>query len=169
MGSPTLAASPHSILLVAHLDIDLIRISVEGGNSELIVPVEFFAYRSLGEAVRFSAEAGRSLIRFGTIGTPGPVGVAVSVFVDEDSGEVVSGIEPDDTAPVNASLGMFVECVRCLTEIFPFYSEESDDEEWEAGARRVQETIREIDAAVYQEGSFWYEFRRDVSMGEFHG
>ncbi|MGW5641146.1 hypothetical protein [Streptomyces sp. NPDC003832] len=64
---------------------------------------------------------------------------------------------------------MFVECVRLLTEIFPFYSEEADDGEWEAGARRVQETIREIDAAAYQEGSFWYEFRWDVSMGEFHG
>jgi hypothetical protein len=155
--------------LVVPLDIDLIGIPVEGGQSELIVPDEFFAYRALDVAVRVSSDAGRSLFRFGTIGSPGPIGVAVSVFVDEESGVVVSGIEPDDVIPVNTSLGLFVDCVRRLAEIFPFCSEDSDYEEWEAGAQRVQEVICEIDAAAYQEGAYWYEFRWDVSMGEFHG
>lgn len=155
--------------LVVPLDIDLIGIPVEGGQSELIVPGEFFAYRALDTAVRVSTGAGRSLIRFGTIGSPGPIGVAVSVFVDEESGEVVSGIELDDVTPVNTSLSRFVDCVRRLAEVFPYYSEDSDYEEWEAGAQRVQDVVCEIDSAAYQEGAFWYEFRWDVSMGEFHG
>ena len=159
---------PLSSALVVPLDIDLIGIPVEGGPSELIVPDEFFAYRALDAAERVPSAAGRALLRFGTIGSPGPIGAAVSVFVDEESGEVVSGFGPDDVTPVNTTLGLFTDCVSRLAEIFPYSAEDSDYEEWKAGAERVQEAICEIDAAAYQEGAYWYEFRWDVSMGEFH-
>lgn len=135
----------------------------------MIVPGEFFAYRALEAVERVSSDAGRSLLRFGTIGSPGPVGVAVSVFVDEETGEVVSGIEPGDVTPVNTSLRLFVDCAVRLAEMFPYYSEDSEYEDWEAGAQRVQEAVCEIDASAYQEGAYWYEFRWDVSRGEFHG
>ncbi|MEU9731464.1 SUKH-4 family immunity protein [Streptomyces sp. NPDC048002] len=150
------------------MDIDLVRIVVEDSGFDFVVPVEFFGYRVVDEVEHVPTDAGRTLIRFGTIGRPGPLGVGVSVFVDEETGEVVSGMEPDDVAPVNTSPALFTDCVRRLADIFPFYAEGSDPEDWEAGAQKVEEAIREIDSAAYQEGAFWYEFRWDVTMGDFH-
>lgn len=145
------------------LNIELVRIPVKGGRSELIVPDVFFAYRALDVAERVSTEKGRSLVRFGVIGR------ATSVFVDEVSGEVLTGVDPGDVTVANTSITHFTDCVSRLAGIFPFYSENSEYEEWEAAARRVQEVVCEVDAAAYQEGAFWYEFRWDVSMGDFHG
>ncbi|KMS72302.1 hypothetical protein ACM01_23435 [Streptomyces viridochromogenes] len=137
--------------------------AVENGESELIVPDGFFAYRALDAAERVSTETGRSLIRFGVIGR------ATSVFWDEGSGVVLSGLDSDQVTVVNASIGQFRDCVTRLADLMPFYSEDSDHEEWEAAARRVQEVICEVDAEAYREGAFWYEFRWDVSMGDAAG
>ncbi|MGW0828635.1 SUKH-4 family immunity protein [Streptomyces sp. NPDC002845] len=144
------------------MDLRLINIPVEGGVFELTVPNEFFAYRSLDSAQRVRSDSRRSLIRFGAVGR------AASVFIDEESDEVLSGVHPDDASLVNSSVAQFVDCVRRVGDAFPFYSADSDFEEWEAAAQRVQDIICEVDSAAYREGSFWYEFRWDVSMGDFH-
>lgn len=127
----------------------------------LVVPKSFFSYRAVDHAERF--HVGSSVfVKFGSIGR------AVSVFVNAVTGQVVSGITLDDTDFVNGSVAHFTECVRELTEKFPYYSADSDSDEWEEGARLVEETVKRIDSMAYREGSFWHEFRWDVSMGEFY-
>ncbi|MCX4905729.1 SUKH-4 family immunity protein [Streptomyces sp. NBC_00878] len=144
------------------MEFNLVSVPVPSGDFELVVPDRFFAFRSLDVAERVASAEGGHLIRFGIIGR------ATSVFIGEDSGRVLSGMGPNDVAIVNTSLSQFIECVRDLTAMAPFYSEDSDLDEWENAALRVEELIRRVDPSAYVEGSFWYEFRWDVTMGDFH-
>lgn len=144
------------------MDIRLVGIIVEGGGVELVIPEEFFAYRSLSSAERVASGSVRPLVRFGVFGR------GVSLFFDEESGAVLSGVDPGDVALVNTSVGQFTECIQRLAAIYPFYSADSEFDAWEDAAQRVQDIVCEVDSAAYYEGSFWYEFRWDVSMGDFH-
>ncbi|MEV0225343.1 SUKH-4 family immunity protein [Streptomyces sp. NPDC050704] len=144
------------------MDLPLVSVPVEGGCSELIVPGRFFAYRALDSAERGHSVSRRSLIRFGLFGR------ATSVFIDEDSGEVLWGLAADDLVLVNSSVAQFTDCMCRLADAFPFYSANSDHDEWETASQRVQDLVCGIDPAAYFEGSLWYEFRWDVSMGDFH-
>ncbi|MET8824949.1 SUKH-4 family immunity protein [Streptomyces sp. NPDC004610] len=145
------------------MDLRLVTISVPGSGMELSAPEEFFAFRALDEPGEARSSEHGALVRFGLVGR------AASVFLSEDSGEVFSGMTVENLTLVNTSLARFVECTRKLSALFPLYSSDSDFEEWERGAQRVQEVVGEIDPAAYFEGAFWYEFRWDVSMGDFHG
>ncbi|MER5750104.1 SUKH-4 family immunity protein [Streptomyces sp. NPDC002088] len=142
--------------------ISSVNISVAGGGPDFIVPSGFFAYRTLELAERVDAGERRFLIRFGIIGR------VTSVFLDEDSWEVLSGLYSGDVVLVNASMSKFMDCISGLADMVPFYSADSDSGEWEAAAQRVQEFICEVDPSAYYEGGFWYDFRWDVSMGDFH-
>ncbi|MBU5944232.1 SUKH-4 family immunity protein [Streptomyces griseoincarnatus] len=145
------------------MDVTTVTIPVDGESRELCVAAEFLAYAPLDRAERVSSLDGRtSLIRFGVIGR------ATHVFLDERTGWVVSGFNAADVALMNTSLDRFVECVARLAAFYPYYSAESDDEEWEMAAMRVQQVICEVDAAAYREGSFWYDFRWDVTQGDFY-
>ncbi|GGW25186.1 hypothetical protein GCM10010294_70550 [Streptomyces griseoloalbus] len=144
------------------MEIQLVDLKVARDNAMLTVPKEFFGYRSLDAAERVQGGSGRSLIRFGVIG------LGVSVHLDESSGEVLSGADSGELDMVNTAISHFAQCVILLADMFPFYEEGSDVDEWEAGAQRVENIIREVDPNAYREGSYWYEFRWDVSMGEFY-
>ncbi|MFC8198724.1 SUKH-4 family immunity protein [Streptomyces sp. NPDC057298] len=143
------------------VEFNLVNVPVPSGDFELAVPDRFLGYHSLDVAETVATEGGY-LTRFGIFGR------ATSVFVDEDSGRVLSGVDPNAVEIVNTSLSRFIECVRDLTTMAPFYSEDSDPDEWENAALRVEEVIRRIDPSAYGESSFWYEFRWDVTMGDFH-
>ncbi|PAZ15336.1 hypothetical protein CLM62_14190 [Streptomyces sp. SA15] len=144
------------------MEVSYVNVPLEDGVLELTVPSEFFSYRPLTQAERVSSGTRSSLIKFGAIGR------ATSVYLDRDSGEVLSGVEPGDVALINTSMGKFFDCISRLAEIYPYYPAESEHEDWEAAAQRVQDIVCEVDATAYQEGLFWYEFRWDVSMGDFH-
>ncbi|MFD5006636.1 SUKH-4 family immunity protein [Streptomyces mutabilis] len=144
------------------METQIVTIKAARSGTELIVPKEFFSYRALDEAERVDSASGRKLIRFGVFG------LGSSMYFDEASREVLYGRTPQDVELVNTSLSAFTQCVVRLGEIFPFYDEEADVDEWEAGAQRVEDVIREVDLDAYREGAYWYEFRWDVSMGDFH-
>ncbi|MFK4152935.1 SUKH-4 family immunity protein [Streptomyces fungicidicus] len=144
------------------MEIQLISLNVARDGVALAVPKEFFGYRSLDEAERVQGDSGRSLIRFGIIG------MSTSVYLDESSGRVLSGVDSRELDMVNTTVSRFTQCAIRLAEIFPFYEEGSDVDEWEAGAQRVEDVVREVDPEAYREGAYWYEFRWDVSMGEFY-
>ncbi|MBA4862501.1 SUKH-4 family immunity protein [Streptomyces sp. PSKA54] len=144
------------------MEFDLVVVNDLEGEVELEVPVEFFAYEASDFIERVSGIGGRSFARFGSLN------VEVGVYLDEQSGDVVSWFDPDNVTFVNSSVGKFVECVHALTEAFPYYSKESDLEDWERAAVKIEEAIRKIDPAAYREESFWCEFRWDVTIGEYH-
>ncbi|MFE1028565.1 SUKH-4 family immunity protein [Streptomyces sp. NPDC058818] len=144
------------------MNIDLVNLGVVHGGADLIVPETFFSYRSLDSFEAVESDSGKALIRFGVFG------LSVSVYLDQNSQEVLYGLEPGDVNIVNTSSSHFTQCVLRLSEMFPFYAEGSDSDEWEAAAQRVEDVIRDIDPSAYHEGSFWYEFRWDVTMGDFH-
>ncbi|AQS65618.1 SUKH-4 family immunity protein [Streptomyces pactum] len=144
------------------MNIDLVNLGIVHGGAELIVPHEFFSYRSLDSLEAVESDSGKALIRFGVFG------LSVSVYLDQDSQEVLYGLNPGDVNIVNTSFPHFTQCVLRLSEMFPFYAEDSDADEWEEAAQRVEDVIREIDPSAYREGSFWYEFRWDVTTGDFH-
>ncbi|MDN3250944.1 MULTISPECIES: SUKH-4 family immunity protein [unclassified Streptomyces] len=144
------------------METQIVTIKVARSGKELIVPKEFFSYRALDEAESVYSVSGRNLIRFGAFG------LGSSMYFDEASREVLYGRNPQDVELVNTSLSSFTQCVVRLGGIFPFYDEEADVDDWEAGAQRVEDIIREVDSGAYREGAYWYEFRWDVSMGEFH-
>ncbi|MFD7232129.1 SUKH-4 family immunity protein [Streptomyces sp. NPDC059881] len=142
------------------MDFSVVDLSGDVGM-DLVVPSSFFAYHAMDRAERVYSNS-FGFVKFGTIGR------AVGIFVSEETGHVVSGVTLDDTDFVNGSIGQFTSCVRELTDKFPYYSANSASGDWEQGAQVVEETVKGIDAMAYREGSFWYEFRWDVSMGEFH-
>jgi hypothetical protein len=144
------------------MEFELVVMTDLEGEIELEVPAEFFAYQALDLIERVSGRGGRSFARLGSVEDE------VGVYLDEDSGEVISWFDPDDVTFVNSSIEKFTECVRILTERFPYYSEDSDLEDWMGAAVEIQKLIKKIDPAAYREGSFWYEFRWDVTMGEYH-
>ncbi|MFI2415789.1 SUKH-4 family immunity protein [Streptomyces sp. NPDC018947] len=144
------------------METQLVTLVAAHSGTELTVPKEFFSYRALDEAEPVESTHGRNLIRFGVFG------LNSSMYFNEASQEVLYGMSPQDVELVNTSLPRFTQCIVRLGEIFPFYGEESDVDEWEAGAQRVEDVIREVDLSAYREGAYWYEFRWDVSMGNFH-
>jgi hypothetical protein len=144
------------------LKVRLVDLGSVYNGTQFIVPDEFFAYRSLDSIVRSQTETGIPLIQFGVIG------LDVPVYLDGNSQKVLYGLEAAELKIVNTSISRFTQCVVRMSEMFPFYSEDSDVDDWEAGARNVENVIREIDPDAYCEGSYWYEFRWDVSMGDFH-
>ncbi|MEU5521851.1 SUKH-4 family immunity protein [Streptomyces sp. NPDC047860] len=144
------------------MDVDLVNIEIAQDGATLTVPSEFFSYRSLDVAEKVQAGSDRSLIRFGLIG------LKSSIYFDQDSGEVLHGLNPEELGIVNTTISRFTECIVRVAEMFPFYDEGSDVDEWEAGAQRVEDVIGEVDPSAYRDGAFWYEFRWDVSMGDFH-
>lgn len=144
------------------MNIDLVNHGAVRGGAELIVPEKFFSYRSLDSFETVESDSGKVLIRFGVFG------LSVSMYLDQDSQEVLYGLNPGDVNIVNTSFSHFAQCVLRLSEMFPFYAEDSDVDEWEEAAQRVEDVIREIDPSAYREGSFWCEFRWDVTMGDLH-
>ncbi len=81
-----------------------------------------------------------SLVRFGSTGLFG------SILLDTVTGAVVK-LERDahHVSIVNSSLPNFVVVVRAVIERFPFYDSGSDDSEWMAAARAVEEIVRGVD------------------------
>ncbi|GGX63115.1 hypothetical protein GCM10010515_33470 [Streptomyces fructofermentans] len=144
------------------MEARLVTLEVARSGAKLVVPKLFFSYKALDEAERVGPGSDGNLIRFGAFG------LRSSVYFNETSHEVLYGMSPKDVALVNTSLSRFTQCVMRVGEMFPFYDEEGGVDEWEYGAQRLENVIREVDLSAYREGAYWYEFRWDVSMGDFY-
>ncbi|WP_074989915.1 SUKH-4 family immunity protein [Streptomyces misionensis] len=103
-----------------------------------------------------------SLVRFGSTGLFG------SILLDTVTGAVVK-LERDahHVSIVNSSLPNFVVVVRAVIERFPFYDSGSDDSEWMAAARAVEEIVRGVDPGAFIRDGFWETLVNDIEMGDF--
>ncbi|WP_159027752.1 SUKH-4 family immunity protein [Streptomyces pactum] len=159
LGESAITAEKSGLSMNTHF----VSLGVMHGEAEFLVPRGFFTYRALDAPEMVESDSGRTLIRFGVMG------LSVSMYLDKDSQEVLYGLSPGDVNIVNTSVSHFTQCILRLSDIFPFYDDDCDSDEWEVGAEKVEDVIREVDPSAYHEGSYWYEFRWDVTMGNFHG
>jgi len=78
---------------------------------------------------------------------------------------VVNGTNP---RLVNSTIRQFVESVRGVIYMFPFY--ETSDSSFDAGrevADRIGEAITRIDPAATGPDTFWETFVQDVASGDY--
>ncbi|MFD3442773.1 SUKH-4 family immunity protein [Streptomyces sp. NPDC058685] len=132
-------------------------------GSELEVPAG-----SVGQVYRSSERllqvviGDRVYLKFGSTGLFG------SILLDPTTGRVLeAGKSMDSVSLVNTSLSHFIACLSSLVERFPFYSSDSEDDEWESAALGLESVVRQVDQEAYDEGSFWYEIRWSIASGDF--
>ncbi|MGW5449269.1 SUKH-4 family immunity protein [Streptomyces asiaticus] len=98
----------------------------------------------------------------------GSAGMFGSILLDPRSGQVMeSGRDLTSVSLVNTSLQCFISCVRGFIGCFPFYSRDSDSDEWESVAQKIEELVCRLDPEAYHEDSFWFEVRWSVATGDF--
>ncbi|MEV4339082.1 SUKH-4 family immunity protein [Streptomyces sp. NPDC049590] len=110
----------------------------------------------------------RSFVWFGSSGATG------RLMVDADSGNVVVAHDASTVIFVNESLGKFIECLEVFSSVVlhveecdPAEVNDEDDDEDERMARRLEDRVRMVDSRAYKEGTFWYDIRWDVSLGDW--
>lgn len=120
-------------------------------------------YRMLDRAQLMPVDPTGTLVAFGSSGLYGKVcldsrNLAV-VHVPDEAGNMRNA--------VNVDLNKFIECVRAVTELFPFYDEDAESGEWERAADDLREVISVIDETALVHHSFWETFLDDVRIGDY--
>jgi hypothetical protein len=130
------------------------------GSHVITVPAGFVTYEALDCAETVVID-GVSYLRFGTFGGDG------KALIDLQTGVVYANYVDNEMIFVNSSVEKFTECVKGILSVYPLYDEGSEPEDWERAAKKVQELVARADSACYAHGTFWYEFRWDVTLGDY--
>ena len=120
------------------------------------------AYRAAAELTSINVPGRGRLICFGKSG------LSNDICVDASSGEVLQVLEGGNPRLVNSTIGQFIESVRAIIRMFPFY--ETSDSAFETGQAvgdRVADAIRRIDNAATEPDTFWETFVQDVAIGDY--
>lgn len=148
-------------------ELRMIELSGDVGEStmgSLRIPGEtvYEVYRP-AKSLEETIVDGRRLIRFGFTGAFG------SLLLDTSSGHVVEQLQDEPNVSfVNTSLEAFNRCLGAFAGKFPFGDSDDEDEEVDAEvAREIEADVIAIDPDAYVEGSFWYELRWSVAIGDF--
>ncbi|OSZ61569.1 hypothetical protein OQI_04485 [Streptomyces pharetrae CZA14] len=108
---------------------------------------------------------GREVIEFGSTGFFG------SLLVDVSSGSILERVQDaTNLSMVNTSLSAFNNCLEMFSEYFPLDQIDDEDASIERNARvarEIESDVKRIDPEAYEEGSFWYEVRWSVAIGDF--
>jgi hypothetical protein len=123
-----------------------------------------YEYRPLGEGVYLGRINGSRLIAIGTSGLFG------RICVDAESEAVVqiSKIDSRTFTHVNRSLESFAKCVAAVIELYPFYSEQQEnDEVYHAAATEVRQAVFAIDNTALSHNGFWMTLYDDIAMGSY--
>jgi hypothetical protein len=122
-----------------------------------------YEYRSLVEAEFHEGVPPNGLVAFGRSGLLGRIGVDVA------TGEVVHipKVESTKVTHVNKDIHAFTRCVWAVIDRFPFYQEDSDEEEFERVADELRDIIMRIDETAIVHNGFWDGVCEDVAMGEY--
>jgi hypothetical protein len=98
----------------------------------------------------------------------GKSGLANEICVDPSNGEVLQVVDGADPRLVNSTIGQFVDSVKAVIGMFPYY-ETSDDsfDNGQAVADRIAGAIRRIDPAATEPDTFWETFVQDVAIGDY--
>jgi hypothetical protein len=98
----------------------------------------------------------------------GKSGLGDDICVDPLNGEVLQVFDGADPRPVNSTIGQFVESVRAVIGMFPFYeTSDSGLDTGQAVADRIAEAIRRVDSAAMEPDTFWETFVHDVAIGDY--
>ncbi|GGK81457.1 SUKH-4 family immunity protein [Mangrovihabitans endophyticus] len=125
------------------------------------VPRGLGGYDLLDQARPLPGDDTADLICFGTVGPFGRICVRAS------TGAVVHVPNPEriTTNTVNTDLDRLAGCVRAVADRFPFYSADSDPEDWDRAAADLRAALAAIDPAAEANHGFWQTFVDDVAMG----
>jgi hypothetical protein len=142
--------------LPADVPTDLAERLTDPGVPRRLLGEEYIA---LDKAVWLTPD----LLAFGTCGYFG------RICLETGSGAVVHAPEPQSPlrSPVNADLDRFDESVAAVRVLFPFYSDDSEADEWEAAAEQLRATLLGIDTTAGEHNGFWETFLDDVAMGDY--
>jgi len=120
------------------------------------------AYIAAGELTRINLPDRGRLICFGKSGLDD------DICVDPSTGEVLQVVDGADQHLVNSTIRQFVESVKAVIGMFPYY--ETSDSGFESGqkvADRIREAITRIDPAATEPDTFWETFVQDVAVGDY--
>ncbi|SDT30002.1 SUKH-4 family immunity protein [Actinoplanes derwentensis] len=122
-----------------------------------------YEYQALPAAVHLDGPLGGHLVAFGSSGAFG------RVCVDVHTGAVRYVPEPGSTyvSEVNRDVGSFTRCVAAVIDRFPFYEEDSDEEEFWRLAGELRDIVRSYDPGKYAEDGFWDLFCEDAAQGYY--
>jgi hypothetical protein len=120
------------------------------------------AYRAASELTWINVPGRGRLICFGKSG------LSNDICVDPSNGEVLHVVDGTNPRLVNSTIGQFVESVRAVIGMFPYY-ETSDDsfDHGQAVADRIAAAIKRIDPAAAEPDTFWETFVQDVAIGDY--
>jgi hypothetical protein len=143
-------------------------IELSGGDpsltvSNLRIPGEavYEVYKPV-ESVQTVTVDDREFLRFATTGASG------SLLLDVSSGRVVEIQTGSGVSLVNTSLESFIDCLEVFVEhLAHLESNDGDEEVDEEVASELEASILRIDPDAFSEGSFWYEVRWSVAIGDF--
>jgi len=120
------------------------------------------AYTAAGELTWINLRDRRRLICFGKSGLDD------DICVDPSSGEVLQVVDGADHHLVNSSIGQFVESVKAVIRMFPYYeTSDSGSESGQKVADHISEAITRIDPAATEPDTFWETFVQDVAVGDY--
>ncbi|MFH9090969.1 SUKH-4 family immunity protein [Streptomyces sp. NPDC017673] len=94
----------------------------------------------------------------------GRTGIFGRFVLDVQSGKIIEESEDYSYSNfVNSSLTAFIQCLQMLSALLDGVHEGEDEEL----ANMFESQIRQIDPQAYREGSFWYEIRWSIAIGDF--
>jgi hypothetical protein len=129
-------------------------------NRAVVVPAEFITYKAAESVTELTID-GVTYWRFGTFGMDG------DALLHPESGVVKARYPHGPVHFVNSSMEAFTKCVEGVLAMYPFYGEDSEPEVCEAAAVRVEGFIQRVDPVAYEDDTFWFDFRWDVTLGDF--
>ncbi len=98
----------------------------------------------------------------------GQSGLSNDICVDPSNGEVLQLVDGADLRLVNSTLGQFVDSVKAVIGMFPYY--ETSDSSFDTGqavADRIADAITRIDPVATEPDTFWETFVQDVAIGDY--
>lgn len=131
------------------------------GGSHVRVAPSFCFYKPAEKLGSVTIDGAGTFVRFGKIGRD------TGIYLHEETGQIYSWFDSDEKQFINSSIDAFNGIIGELSRRYPFYSEDTDVEDWEAAARMVRSIVTEIDPLAADEESFWSYFSSDVGGGDF--
>jgi len=128
------------------------------------VPKSFIGrrYTADSELTPLETEGSKRILRFGSSG------LADAVVIDLVSGHVLEIVNAPHPVSVfiNTSLGQFTRTVRAVISRFPYYDNDSDEDEISGVANELTDIVRSIDPEAVVPDRYWSTFIDDVEIGD---
>ncbi|WP_188285827.1 SUKH-4 family immunity protein [Streptomyces sp. CBMA29] len=143
------------------MKIQLINIKTPDGKLTIETPRAFFGLTAADELTVTPNADHEEYIHFADL-SPRP-----KFYIQQRTGNIVAGIDLDHLVFANTSITLFNSSVLEAASQYPYYSQESEPEEWELAAEALERALYRIDPLAVEPGTYWYEFRWSVAIGDY--